>query len=91
MIECSMMELLELKIKEGRNFSTKHMSDSNSVIFNETAITAMKLDNPIGKTVTVWGKPKQIIGIVKDFQFESMYNKVSPFFSVTSPTTIWCM
>jgi putative ABC transport system permease protein len=79
-IGSGMMELLGLTIKEGRSFSTQHISDSNSVIFNETAIGAMKLDNPIGKTVSVWGKPKQIIGIVKDFQFESMYKKVTPFF-----------
>ncbi|MCG2613513.1 ABC transporter permease [Terrimonas sp. NA20] len=75
-----MMELLDLTIKEGRSFSTDHTSDTNSIIFNETAIAAMKLENPIGKTVNVWGKPKQIIGIVKDFQFESMYKKVNPFF-----------
>ncbi|RYY54544.1 MAG: ABC transporter permease [Chitinophagaceae bacterium] len=75
-----MMELLDLTMKEGRGFSTQYPSDSSSVIFNETAVAAMKLDNPVGKTVSVWGKPRQIIGVVKDFQFESMYKKVNPFF-----------
>ena len=75
-----MMELLAMQMKEGRMFSTTFGSDSASVIFNETAIAAMKLKNPVGKIVTVWGKKKQIIGIVKDFHFESLYKKVVPFF-----------
>ncbi len=74
-----MMEMLSLQLKEGRSFSSK-FADSGSVIFNETAIAAMHLKNPVGQVVTLWGKPMQIIGVVKDFQFESMYQKTGPFF-----------
>jgi len=79
-MDYGMMELLGLQMKEGRMFSTKFGSDSSSVIFNESAIVAMKLKNPVGKIVDVWGKNKKIIGVVKDFHFESLYKKVSPFF-----------
>jgi len=40
----------------------------------------MKLKDPIGKIVDVWGKNKKIIGVVKDFHFSSLYKKVTPFF-----------
>ena len=80
-MDYGMPELLGMQIKEGRSFNRKFGNDSNnSVIFNETAIAAMKLKNPVGQTVSLWGKKKQIIGVVKDFQFESMYKKVVPFF-----------
>jgi putative ABC transport system permease protein len=75
-----LIELMDLKMKEGRPFSRQSGSDSDNVIFNETAIAAMNLKDPVGKTVVMWGKKKQIIGIVKDFHYESLYEKVEPFF-----------
>ena len=79
-MDYGMMEMLGLQMKEGRMFSHKFGADSNSVIFNETAIAAMHLKNPVGKTVTMWGKPKQIVGVIKDFTFHSLYSRVGPFF-----------
>ncbi|AYB29705.1 ABC transporter permease [Chryseolinea soli] len=75
-----LIELMDLKMKEGRAFSRQSGSDKDNVIFNETAIAAMNLKDPVGKTVVMWGKKKQIIGIVKDFHYESLYEKVKPFF-----------
>ncbi|MBS1597378.1 MAG: ABC transporter permease [Bacteroidetes bacterium] len=79
-MDYGMMEMLGLQMKEGRMFSTKFGSDSMSVVFNETAIAAMRLKDPIGKIVDVWGKNRKIIGVVKDFHFASLYKKVTPFF-----------
>jgi len=77
-------ETMGLHIAEGRPFS-KEFADSSSVIFNETAIKAMGLKNPVGKTVSLWGKKKQIVGVVKDYHFKSLYDKVSPSFLVYNP------
>jgi len=79
------MEILGMKMAEGRTFSKQFGADSNSVIFNEAAIAAMGIKNPIGKMVSLWGHQKQIIGIVKDFHFESLYKKVGPAFLEYSP------
>ncbi|THU30456.1 FtsX-like permease family protein [Niastella caeni] len=75
-----MFETMGLQMAEGRSFSRQFGSDSNSVVFNETAIAAMGLSDPVGKTVTMWGRKKQIVGVVKDFHFESLYKNVGPFF-----------
>lgn len=75
-----MMEILDMQMKEGRMFSGKFGSDSSSVIFNEAAVAAMGLKDPVGKIVTVWREKKRIVGVVKDFHFESFYKKVAPFF-----------
>ena len=79
------MEMFGLKMQEGRAFSAAYGADSTKVIFNESAIKAMGLKDPIGKTVSLWGKKNQIIGVVKDFHFQSLYNKVGPFFLYYSP------
>jgi ABC-type antimicrobial peptide transport system permease subunit len=72
-----------LKVVEGRPFS-KEFADSSGVIFNETAIKAMGLRNPIGKTVSLWSVKKIIVGVVKDYHFQSLYEKIKPAFLVCS-------
>ncbi|MGV8093715.1 MAG: ABC transporter permease [Mangrovibacterium sp.] len=84
-VDYDLIGTLNLELVEGRSFSREFGSDSSKVIFNETAIAAMGIKDPIGKTVTLWGKEKQIIGVVKDFHFESLYKKVGPFFFRYSP------
>ncbi|MEL7002519.1 MAG: ABC transporter permease, partial [Bacteroidota bacterium] len=63
---------------EGQSFSSELESDRQKIIFNETAIEQMGLEDPIGQTVNLWGQDKQIVGVVKDFHIESLYKKVQP-------------
>ncbi|MEX1238506.1 MAG: ABC transporter permease [Cyclobacteriaceae bacterium] len=79
-VDYDLLETLGLKIVAGRTFSPEFGSDRDKVIFNETAISMMGLKDPIGTTVTMWGAEKQIIGVVKDFHYESLYEDVGPFF-----------
>lgn len=83
-------ETMNLQMASGRSFS-KDFSDSSSVIFNQAAIAAMGLQDPVGKIVSLWGQKKQIIGVVKDYHYQSLYNKVGPAFftfSTNNPTTV---
>jgi ABC-type antimicrobial peptide transport system permease subunit len=74
------MQTMGLQMQQGRMFSREYGADSDAVVFNETAIRMMHLQNPLGKTVTFWGNKKHIIGVVKDFNTESLYKAVGPFF-----------
>lgn len=78
-------ETMNLQMAEGRGFSPSFISDSTAVVFNQTAIKAMGIKNPVGKTVSLWGQKKQIIGIARDYHFESLYKKVAPAFIVFTP------
>jgi putative ABC transport system permease protein len=73
-----------LHMAAGRPFSPQFGIDSIGVIFNETAIAAMRLKNPVGKMVKFWGQPRIIVGVVKDFHFESLYRKIQPFYMMYS-------
>jgi putative ABC transport system permease protein len=77
-------ETMGMQMAEGRSFSNKFGSDSAKVIFNEAAVKAMGLTNPVGRMVSLWGKKAEIIGIAKDYHFESLYKKVGPSFIVFS-------
>ena len=83
-------ETMGLQMVDGRTFSNNY-ADSSSVIFNESAIKAMGLKNPVGKTVSLWGEKKQIIGVAKDYHFQSLYKKIGPSFftfSQNNPATV---
>jgi predicted permease len=77
-VNYDMVETLGIEMKEGRTFSRDFGSDSSKIIFNEAAIAHMGLQDPIGKTVRFWGKDMQIIGVAKDFHFESLREEVKP-------------
>jgi hypothetical protein len=72
------LPLLGVQMAQGRNYSRKFSDDMSKIIFNETAIRKMGLKDPIGYTVKLWGEDRQIIGVVKDFHYESLYEEVKP-------------
>ena len=82
MVDYGMTELLDMKMTDGRSFSKEFKSEFvDEVIFNETAVKAMGLKNPIGATVEIWDTKPKIIGVVKDFYFESIQaGEVKPMF-----------
>lgn len=80
-----MFDVFDMEFAQGRAFSKEHTSDKEAIIFNESAIAAMGLDNPIGEVVNLWGQERQIIGVVKDFHFQSLYEPLRPCFFLLSP------
>ena len=83
-VNYDMLKTLDIQMKEGRTFSKDFGTDSSAIIFNQAAIEIMGLKNPIGKTVTLWGKQRHIIGITKDFNFASLREQVKPLFFILS-------
>jgi predicted lysophospholipase L1 biosynthesis ABC-type transport system permease subunit len=91
-VEYGMIETLGITVTGGRSFSREHPADSSAIIFNEAAIAVMGLKDPVGKSVTLWGKTRQIIGVVGDFNFESLHERVKPlFFFIDPPRTLLVM
>jgi predicted permease len=82
-VDYDFIETMGMEISSGRDFSRKFGTESSAVIFNETAIKAMGIENPIGKTIEN-GQIK-IIGIIKDFHFKSLHDKVEPLFLAIMP------
>jgi len=79
------MATLGMELVAGRNFSPDMPTDSNAVIINETAVKMLGLENPVGQKV--YGDngnfepgatlpTKTIIGVVKDFHFESLRQNI---------------
>ena len=74
---------LNMELVEGRFFSRAFGSDSTAMILNETAAKLTGFENPIGRKIyTTDGDNNiiayEIIGIVKNFNFESLRQNVGP-------------
>lgn len=74
-----------MKIANGRNFSKEMSTDSASVIINESAAKQLGFANPIGKELYLPMDQKasvlkevHIVGVVKDFNFNSLRENVTP-------------
>jgi putative ABC transport system permease protein len=67
------------KLKEGRFFSSEFSTDATAVVINEKAAEIMGIKNPIGEILTSsQGLKLKIIGVVKDFHFQSLHTKIEP-------------
>ncbi len=45
----------------------------------------MGLENPIGKTINLWGENMEIVGVARNFHFESLHESVKPLFFILNP------
>ncbi|MCE7992966.1 MAG: FtsX-like permease family protein [Roseivirga sp.] len=75
------LETMNIEMAAGRSYETgRDIGGRSKIIFNEAAIKAMGLKDPIGKTVQIQGEQSEVIGVVKDFHFQSMYKNIAPLY-----------
>ena len=72
------IKTMKLQLKEGRDFSTDFPTDSVGFLLNETAVGRMGLQNPLGETISWGNRSGKVIGIVKDFHFNSLHQAIDP-------------
>lgn len=75
-------EILKFKIVEGRFFSRDFPTDSTAAVINVAAVKEFGLENPINEELMDYNgekpSPIKIIGVVEDFNFETLKSKVRP-------------
>ena len=73
--------VMKLEMEKGRFFSDDFIADTSAIIINEAAAKLLEWEEPIGKIITGgWYKTTnyKVIGVVKDFYYESKHQKVRP-------------
>jgi putative ABC transport system permease protein len=75
-----------MEMAMGRNFSKSFLTDSSAVIINEAAVKELGLRNPLNETLyrpegdnkNFKPKPFHIVGVVKDFNYASLHERIDP-------------
>jgi len=78
MVGYDFAKTLNAEISQGRDFSRTFATDSAGYVLNETAARITGYKDPIGKPFTFHQKRGTIIGVVKDFHFNSLHEKINP-------------
>ncbi len=82
--------VMKMEMAWGRNFSDNNPSDARrSIIVNEAFAKAYGWTDPVGKRIPGKGfADHEVIGIVKDFNYASLYTSVQPLVMVQDPVII---
>jgi putative ABC transport system permease protein len=73
-----------LELKEGRWFHAGN-EDYDSYILNETAVRKLGIEDPIGKWMVFNDHRAPIVGVMKDFHFQSLHNEIEPLILTQNP------
>ncbi len=80
-----LVKTMDLQLLEGRDFSKDFVTDSVGFIVNEAALQRIGYKNPIDQPLRMWEKQGKIIGVVKDFHFQSLHDPISPLIIYLRP------
>ena len=88
-IQPGLCKLLQLKLVEGRFFDPERPTDRMGVILNEAALKELGLASAMGRKVVMFNKPMDVIGVVKNFRYESAAKVIKPLVLTDYSSDIW--
>ncbi|OOQ61846.1 ABC transporter permease [Mucilaginibacter pedocola] len=72
-------KIVKLNMLDGRWFNSGDKADEKNAVLNETAAKELHLHKPyVGQRFVSRGDTGQVIGVVKDFNYRSMHEKINP-------------
>jgi putative ABC transport system permease protein len=85
-VDYDFLETFKLQMAEGRFFAKEYSTDiSEAYVVNQAAVRAMELEDPIGKELTVWDSSRRIIGVIQNYNFESLHSEIIPMALTIDP------
>jgi putative ABC transport system permease protein len=78
-VDYDFLDLYGIQLESGRNFSKEMGTDNeNAYIINRAAADRMNLRSPIGAKFGFDGKLGTVVGLTRDFYFESLHKPITP-------------
>jgi len=77
-------EVFDIPVSHGRYYPDGSI-DTLNIVVNEKAIEIMGITDPVGKTIQMWGRQRQIIGVLKDYHNRSLYEPIQPAVFLLDP------
>ncbi len=79
--DAGLIPAMGMELTDGRNFKADLIPDSNSIIINESFAKLIKADGlAAGQTVYWEGEAHTVVGVIKDFVYNNVYNPIQPVF-----------
>jgi putative ABC transport system permease protein len=71
------LKTMDISLAAGKEYS-RDFHGEQYIMLNQAAVKVIGMKDPIGKTVRLWNTDKRIIGVIRDFHFESLHETVKP-------------
>lgn len=85
-VDADFRKLLNLHLADGRWFLPDNQMDENNVVLNAAAVRLFQLREPVvGQKFEIHGREGQVIGVVRDFHFQNLRQKIGPLVLVVTP------
>ncbi|GAB4031775.1 ABC transporter permease [Spirosoma gilvum] len=84
-----LVKTMGLTLKEGRDFSKSFGTDSVGFLVNETALAKMGYKTGLNQPLSWGSRQGKIIGVLKDFHFNSMHQAIDPLVIRLDETRDW--
>lgn len=82
-VDQEFQQTMGMDLQTGRWFDRQFGADSSKIVLNEAAVKVMGFtpEEAVGETIKLWDEyDLQIIGVLKDFHYQSIHQEVSPAF-----------
>jgi len=79
------LKTMQITLVSGRSFSPDYASDTTAYMINQAAVNLMGMKNPVGKKIDFWMGKGRIIGVIQNYHFASLHEKIKPMILMLSP------
>ena len=86
-VDLDFMNLLGTDLVDGRFFNAERPNEQNTVLINEALAKHLNWTDPVGKKIRAGETDITVIGLVKDFHYQSLHHKIQPL--LIFPAVTW--
>ncbi len=81
------IQTMGIQLIDGRDFSEQYGTDTTNYIINEASAKKIGYKDPVGKEMTMWGRKGTIVGLMKDFHYNTLHSAIEPLILRLQPKT----
>jgi hypothetical protein len=82
LVNYDLLETMGMHLVAGRSFAPQFRADSAAIIVNQALVAGLGMPNPVGQQLG----GARIVGVVRDFHYESLHEKIKPLILKLDPT-----
>ncbi|MCA8830434.1 ABC transporter permease [Hymenobacter pini] len=81
LVNYDLVETMGLHLVAGRSFAPQFRADSAAILVNQTLVAGLGMPDPVGQQLG----GARIVGVVRDFHYESLHEKIKPLLLKLDP------
>ena len=82
LVNYDLVETMGIHLVAGRSFAPQFRADSAAILVNQALVAGLGMPDPVGQQLD----GRRIVGVVRDFHYESLHEKIKPLRLQLDPT-----